>query len=131
MDAEEVPQRPSVCERLERLADLRVRARQRCEDGLAQPKRLHGAARAHGCEPDRLRKQRHLAEAVSTVEHVERHLLAVVSLLDDARGPGCEHVEGIGLVALADDHGAERERDRLEALCDQRANLLREERKRR
>ena len=131
VDTEEVPQRAAVCERLEPFTDLRVRADQRREHGLAQPKRLHRAARAHGRESNRLCEQGHLAEAVAAAEDVEWHLLAVISLLDDARGARCEHVEGIGLVAFADDHGAERERDRLEALGDKRANLLRQVRERR
>ena len=80
--------------------------------------------------PDRLREQGHLAEAVAAAEHVERHLLAVVALLDDARGACREHVERVGLVALADDHGAERERDELEALGDERPNLVGKQRER-
>ena len=107
--------------------DLGVRAGQRREDGLAQPERLYGAARAHGRDPDRLREQSHLAEAVAAAEHVERHLLTVIALLDDARGAGREHVERIRLVPLADDHGAERKRDELEALGDQRPHIVGEQ----
>ena len=125
VDLQEIPERAFARDCLQGVGDLRMRAREPGEDRAAQAQHGHRAARTHGCEPRGSFEQPALAEAVAAVEHVERDLLTVLAALDHPGRAGNDHVEGICLVALAHDRGAEGVALLLEALGDERARETR------
>src|SRR5206468_8046592 len=107
VDAEEVPERTLLRERLERRPHLRMGAGQRREDRAVEPERSDLSARANRGRAPRILEQRHLAEALAGVQDVQRHIVAALAALDDACSSTDEQVEGVRLLAFADDRRAE------------------------
>jgi hypothetical protein len=116
IDAEEIVQTAMLDLQLEVLADLQVVLHQGGEHRPVEPEELDVAAGSDGGGARRALEKPDLAETVARAEDVQRDLLALLPLLDDARATGGDDVKSVRLVTLPDNDTAEGERGRHKAV---------------
>ena len=126
MQAQEVEGSTRLREPRERVPDIRIAAHKSAEDTALEPERLDRLPRANGGGTRGVVQQADLAEVVALAENMKRHLVAAVAVLDDTGRAGGDDVERVRHITLGEDDAAERVRDRLEGLNDDRAHVVRQ-----